>query len=366
MTRRQLLAALGATRVSAFPAPAPAAPVAVARCHSYDDEMVSILATMFDQIGGLQRLVSNKTVTIKVNLTGSPALRVEGRPLGITHYTHPKTAAAMAYLMGRAGARRIRFVESAWATSGPLEEYLLEAGWSVRNLKNVAPNVTFENTNALGGAKSYARFPVPGGGLIFPAYDLNPAYQDTDVFVSMAKMKEHETTGITLSMKNIFGITPASIYGDDAGKKEPNENPGAGRVNTCHLGKRQPSGSAPPENDPRSSRSPGYRMPRIVTDLNKARPINIAFIDGIETLAGGEGPWNRGVRPVKPGLLVLGTNAVSTDTVGAALMGRDPRGTFKQCDNMLLLAEAQGLGSADLSKIEVRGLKISDAVYRFG
>ena len=39
----------------------------------------------------------------------------------------------------------------------------------------------------------------------------------------MAKLKNHETCGVTLSMKNIFGMTPASIYGDDAGRDEPNE-----------------------------------------------------------------------------------------------------------------------------------------------
>ena len=71
---------------------------------------------------------------------------------------------------------------------------------------------------------------------MFPAYDLNHAYQDTDVFVSMAKLKNHATCGVTLSMKNCFGITPASIYGDDAGVDEPNENPNAGRVETMHEG----------------------------------------------------------------------------------------------------------------------------------
>jgi len=167
----------------------------------------------------------------------------------------------MAHLLGRAGARRIRFVESCWATAGPLEEYLLDSGWNVRSLKAAAPNVEFENTNALGLAKRYSRLKVPGGGLIFPAYDLNHSYEETDVFVSMAKLKNHETCGVTLAMKNIFGITPASIYGDDAGRDEPNEKPGKGRVETCHLGKRQPPRSAPQEIDPKSSREPGRRMP---------------------------------------------------------------------------------------------------------
>lgn len=369
MTRRELLAVLGTAAAGTLQAAAPTAPVALARCRSYDEDLVSTMGTMFDQLGGLDRLVSGKTVTIKLNLTGSPGLRFEGRPLGVTHYTHPKTAAAMTHLLGRAGARRIRFVESCWATAGPLEEYLLESGWNVRTLKGAAPNVVFENTNALGSAKKYARRKVPGGGLIFPSYDLNMAYEETDVMVSMAKLKNHETCGVTLSMKNMFGITPASIYGDDAGKDGPNEKPGAGRVSVCHEGKRQPATLT--ELDVKSSRSPGYRMPRIVAELNTARPVDIAFIDGIETVTGGEGPWIRGLKRVNPGLLILGTNAVTTDTVATAAMGYDPRagrgeGPFKTCDNMLLLAEGLGLGSADLKRIEVRGLKLEEAIYRFG
>lgn len=368
MTRRDLLAALGAAPIRAQDPPA--SPVAVARCASYDEDLAAILARMFDQLGGAGALVRNKTVTIKLNLTGSPANRWQGLPLGVTHYTHPRTALAMAHVLGRAGARRIRFVESCWATAGPLEEYLLESGWNVRRLRNAASGIDFLNTNARGPYKDYASFPVPGGGLIYPAWLLNRAYEETDVLVSMAKLKDHATTGITLAMKNIFGISPASIYGDDAGRAEPNENPEKGRVDVCHNGKRQPAPPAPPELDPASPRDPGYRMPRIVAELNAARPIHISFIDGVETVAGGEGPWVRGLRRVQPGLLVLGTNPVCTDAVGAALMGYDPRavrGTrpFTHCDNMLLLAERLGVGSADLRRIEVRGGRVEDLLYRF-
>jgi hypothetical protein len=52
-------------------------------------------------------------------------------------------------------------------------------------------------------------------------------------------------------------------------------------------------------------------------------------------------------------------------------MGYDPRATrgarpFASCDNQLLLAEAKGVGSADLSRIEVRGTSIEKARYDFG
>ena len=370
MTRRELLGVLGAApRILAKEAPAP--PVALARCASYSEDAVPILSMMFDQLGGIGKLVGGKTVTIKLNLTGSPGLRVQGRPPGVTHYTHPGIAGALAHVMGRAGARRIRFVESCWATGGPLEEYLLDSGWNVRQLAGAAAGVEFENTNALGKGKRYSRLKPPaGGGYIFGAYDLNHAYEDTDVFVSLAKLKEHATCGVTLSLKNCFGITPASIYGDDAGKDEPNERPSKGRVDTMHLGKRRPPASAPQERDPSSSREPGYRVPRITADLVAARPVDIAVIDGVESIAGGEGPWVERVRPVKPGVLVAGLNPVTTDAVGMALMGFDPaagRGTrpFVHCDNTLKLAEALGIGTTDLRRIEVRGVRVSEAVYRY-
>jgi uncharacterized protein (DUF362 family) len=378
-TRRKMLATAGAAAGVVFtPArllraavSAPAKTVAVAKCASYDDaEVLANLTRMFDQLGGLGKIVANKTVTVKLNLTGSPGLRFQGRPLGSTHYTNPKVIAATAHLMGQAGAKRIRFVESAWALSGPLEDYLLDSGWNVKQLADAAPNVEFENTNNLGKSKDYVRFKVPGQPYIFPAYDLNRAYHDTDIFVSMAKLKNHATCGVTLSMKNCFGITPASIYGDDAGVDGPNERPNSGRVRAMHEGRRAPSKTALPELDAKSSRDPGYRMPRIVAELNVTRPVDLAIIDGVESMAGGEGPWISGLRYVQPGVLIAGLNAVNTDAVATAVMGYNPRAAkgvapFTMCDNTLLLAENLGVGSADLSRIEVAGVPIAKAVYRF-
>jgi uncharacterized protein (DUF362 family) len=372
MTRRELLALIGTAPLVKAAPNAPAAPVSVAKCPSYDADVTATLATMFDQIGGLDRIVKGKTVTIKLNLTGSPGLRFKGRPLGVTHYTHPKLVGATAYLMGRAGAKRIRFVESGWALSGPLEEYMLDSGWNVRALASAAPNVEFENTNNLGKGKQYARLKVPGTPYVYPAFDLNHAFEETDVFVSMAKLKNHETCGVTLSLKNCFGNTPAAIYGDDAGKDGPNEKPNSGREAVCHSGKRQPSRSAPQEINFGANHDPGYRVPHIVADMAAARPIDLAIIDGIESIAGGEGPWIRSkpLRLVQPGVLIAGTNPVTTDAVATAVMGYDPRASrgtapFTTCDNTMLLAEHHGIGTTDLNRIEVRGVPIAQALYRY-
>jgi uncharacterized protein (DUF362 family) len=368
ITRRQLLTTAAALPMAAVPAVAH--PVAIARAASYSVDLTATLRRMFDQLGGLSSKVKGRTVTVKLNLTGSPALKFRGRSLSLTHYSHHRLAGSLAQLLHESGARRIRFVESCWASSGPLEEYLLDSGWNVRQLQSIGPRIEFENTNALGKGARYHRFPVPGGGFVFPAYELNHAYEDTDVFVSLAKLKEHATCGITLSMKNIFGITPASIYGDDAGLDAPNESPAKGRVKVCHLGERQPSRIAPAERDPASSREPETRMPRITAELCAARPIDIAVIDGIETITGGEGPWIRGIDLASPGVLLAGFNPVSTDAAGAAVMGFDPRAPrgaapFEKCDNTLLIAEQLGLGSADLSRIPILGTPLAEARYSF-
>jgi len=372
MTRREMLAGLGAVLARpsfGFDPQSPTAPVAVARCASYGSELLPTLARMFDQLGGLGKVVAGKTVAVKLNLTGRGILRMGYAPVELAQWTHWRVIAATVHLMGKAGAKRIRLLESPWATADPVEEYILEAGWEPRDMLGAAENVEFENTNYLGRAKKYSRFKVPHGGLLFPAYDLNHSYEDCDVFVSIAKLKEHATAGVTLSMKNCFGIIPCTIYGRSAGVDEPSLVPVDGR-DPLHEGYRQPSKSSPPEIDPASPREGGYRIPRAVADLVAARPIHLAVIDGIVSMAGGEGPWISGVRPVSPGVLIAGTNCVTTDAVATAVMGFDPmaeRGTppFEGRDNTMRLAEKLGVGTCDLRRIEVLGTPISKARFKF-
>jgi uncharacterized protein (DUF362 family) len=349
---------------------APTASVAIGTCKTYSSaELLTTLDKMFDQLGGLNRIVGGKTVAIKINCTGSPNYRLGYLPLGDKHYTNPQVLMATVHLMGKAGAKRIRILESPWSSAYPLEESLLLADWDPRQIANAAPNVEFENTNFLGGGKKYVRHVVPFGGLLFPAYELNHAYSDCDAFVSLTKMKEHETTGFTASMKNCFGITPCSIYGGNAGVDEPNEDPKGGR-GILHGGRRQPSKNALAEINPNSPREDGYRVPRAVVDLIAARPVDLQIVDGVKTMAGGEGPWAPGIIAVQPGLLVAGTNPVVTDATCMRLMCLDPmadRGShpFEKSDNMLRLAEQAGIGTRDSNRIEVIGARIKDVAFDF-
>ena len=96
-------------------------------------------------------------------MTGPPTTRLRNLAPALTHYTHPKLMGVAAYLMGRAGARRVRFVESAWATAGPLEDVMAASGWDVRSLRSAA-NVEFENTNALGAMANSSPPFIENGG----------------------------------------------------------------------------------------------------------------------------------------------------------------------------------------------------------
>jgi len=347
----------------------PAPPVAVAKCLEYGPQVRPTLATLFDQLGGLSRIVRGKTVAVKINMTGHTTDITSGMPLGMTHWVHPEVIGNTVHLLGQAGARRIVLVESSLNPSRSLQQFMSDAGWNPRDFSSAAPHVEFVDTNYAGPDGHYKRLWVPGGGLMFRAYDLNPAYNDCDVYVSLAKLKEHATAGVTLSMKNSFGITPCTIYGHGAGIDKPSSVVKGSR-GMLHNGNRQPSKTSLPENNPNSPRDPGYRVPRVTADLVHARPIHLAIIDGIHTVAGGEGPWVRNCRPVHAGLLVAGTNPVTTDAVATALMGFDPmasRGTapFEKCDSTLQLAEQLGIGTRDLKRIEVIGTPISKARIDF-
>jgi len=87
-------------------------------------------------------------------------------------------------------------------------------------------------------------------------------------------------------------------------------------------------------------------------------------------MAGGEGAWVKGVAAVQPGVIVAGLNPVCTDAVAMAVMGFDPmadRGMppFETCDSTLRLAEDHGIGTRDLSRIEIAGTPVEQARFDF-
>ena len=368
------LAACSAGAQSAASSAAPVAPVAIAKVRTYDEDLAAVFTRMFDQIGGLD--VRGKTVSMKVNLTGAD--HFEGYTAGDTHWVHPRVVGSVTAVLGRLGARRIRILESAGSRRPDykLEDKLLQGGWDVNALRNAAPLVEFEDTNNLGSGKQYATLKVKTLPLVFPAFTLNHSYEDCDFLISLGKAKNHEEMGVTMAIKNMFGVTPTAVYG--------------GRERIFHYGQVQAPAGVPAEIDPRSNRYEGWRLPRILVDIIGARPVDLAINDAVISTCGGEGPWVPGAKPIHPGFLVAGRNVVNTDAVTMATMGYNPRAgrheppyrlykgpnhpkeqlipageTFQYADNMLLLAEAAGIGSADVARIDVRGASIQDTIYDF-
>ncbi|MEW6239076.1 MAG: DUF362 domain-containing protein [Candidatus Omnitrophota bacterium] len=337
--------------------------VGVDRCRRYDfAEVKNSLSRLFDWIGGAASLVKGKTVAIKVNLTSYRSAGVYTLSTVETVYTHPIVVLAACALFQDYGARRIVICESN-PTNDETRESFNRQYYDVALFESMIQNLEWENTRNKGTGSRYMTMPVGDGAYFYKSFDLNHRYYDTDVFVSIAKMKNHDIAGITLTMKNLFGIAPNAIYGD------PGNEQATTIRNMFHNGKTRPAADG--EILPVASNDPGYRIPRIVVDLNRARPIDLAIIDGITAQMGGEGAWNGAqIGFAVPHVLIAGQNCVAVDAVGAAIMGFDPLAEdfskpFYNAANTLRLAAEQGLGSNNLNEIDVVGLSVKEARYNY-
>lgn len=297
---------------------------------------------MVDSLGGLADVVSpGDRVAIKTNLTGGTGSAGQTRLNPVESYlTHPEVVRALGELVLDAGARELLIVEAVYEW----DSYVV---WGYEDLAKDL-GATLIDLNATGPYGDYATVAPPGGGVIYPDYIFNHTLFDIDVFMSVAKMKCHWTAGVTHSLKNLFGLVPAQFY----------------RLSTQHNHRSEFHGP--------TDETAGYRVPRIIVDINKARPINFSLIDGIVTIAGGEGPWVQtyGPEALNAGVLFAGKNPVSTDAVATAAQGFDPTAPamsvpFVRSDNHLELARAAGLGTNRLDEIEVLGYSIDDVKMDF-
>jgi len=109
--------------------------------------------------------------------------------------------------------------------------------------------------------------------------------QEADFLVSMPKIKTHHWSGVTLSMKNMFGVVPGSRYGWPK--------------NILHWKGIQES----------------------ILDLCATVPIHFVIADGIVAMEG-NGPLNGSPRPM--GNIVLADDPVAADATCTRLMGLEP------------------------------------------
>lgn len=349
---------------------APRAPTAIGLCKRYQFEAVRrTLARMFDELGQVRRLVKNKHVTVKTNLVNTSAETVAGVPLWLTVTVHPVVAQALGSLLVSYGARQVVFCDQLpFRALG--EEAFEGYGFKLAEFNRVmAGRARFENTRNRGRHNSYALVRVPHGELA-TAWEVNRSYVQTDVLVSLAKLKSHVSGGLTAGMKNLFGLPPSSLYGDDL-KDGPDEAAVGYRNATMHNCTREPFTSGRTFTGRSIPGDHGFNVPRFIVDLNAAFPISLVVIDAISTIQSAEGWWNGSVVSVtRPGLLIAGLNPVCTDAVAAAVMGFDPDAPdrtwpFVNGTNYLALARQRGLGENRIRQLQVGGIGLDAARFEF-
>jgi uncharacterized protein (DUF362 family) len=322
---------------------------------------------MFDWIGGVPALVSGKHVTIKVNLTGGQTSTTYTLSPQEATFTHPLVVLAACSLFQAYGARRIIIADSLNLKSLDPRVDFLALGYDPSLFASTLPGLEliWENTRNLGSDKSYRRLPVGNGdGYFYSFFEVNHRYVDTDVLVSIPKLKNHHIAGVTLGMKNLFGVPPNSLYSRETVSEDTTE----ARIEVLHNGLKTPAGG---EVLPAPSLKYGERVPRIVVDIVRARPIDLTIIDGIVTTHGGEGQW-QGPRLgiTVPHLLLAGRNCVCTDAVTTAVMGYDPEAgdyqkPFVNGVNTFRYAALKGMGTPRVADIDVVGLSVAEARYAF-
>jgi hypothetical protein len=161
-------------------------------------------------------------------------------------------------------------------------------------------------------------YAVPGGGRMFRQYTLPERAMDVDAFVSVQKMKNHGFMGVTLCLKNLFGLTPQEPHGRE-------------RQYWHHL----------------------IRMPYLLPDLGRLFDPALNIVDALVGQAGRE--WGGEGRIGDA--LIAGDQVIATDACATRLMGHDPEADWRTMPflrdrNALLVAAEGGFGAVKLSQID--------------
>ncbi|RPJ51755.1 MAG: DUF362 domain-containing protein, partial [Chloroflexi bacterium] len=267
--------------------------VAIAKADSYDPKLVKKqVQKMLDGIGGVSDVLAHgNRVAIKVNLTGGTNTKpFPGTSEVETYLTHPTVVQALIELLRDAGAKDIFIVEAAYQ----------KESWPAYGYTDVAKatGATIVDLSYADPYKDFTKVPPGTDPMVYESFVFNPILTEIDAFVSVSKMKCHNVAGVTHTMKNLFGNVPCRYY-----TLSP-----------------QDDWSWRSEFHGKASET-GERVPKIIVDLNRARPVNLALIDGIMTAEAGEGPWISAFTPVQPGVMFAGKDPVATDAIATVAMG---------------------------------------------
>ena len=241
--------------------------VAILAAPSYEVDLRSVVE---DGLALCGPTVSGSRVVLKPNL-------VEFDPAGVIN-THPALIGATVEALRGLGAREVVVAEGPGHRRD--NEYLRRASGLAEVLRETGSSYVDLNTDAVRRVALLSEF-TGLRELYLPETVL-----DADLLISMPKLKTHHWAGVTLSLKNMFGVVPGAIYGWPK--------------NLLHWVGIGPS----------------------ILDINAALEVpRFNIVDGIVGMQG-NGPIQG--TALASGVLVFGADPVAVDATCARLMSIDP------------------------------------------
>jgi uncharacterized protein (DUF362 family) len=242
--------------------------VAILSAKSYQTSLKDIINRGIDL---LKLDVKGKRIVLKPNL-------VEFDPAGVIN-THPAVIEAAIDSFRGLGAEEVVVAEGPGHRRD--SEYLLTASGIYDVIKEHKVRYVDLNTDDVRLTDLRSDF-TNLRQLYFPE-----TLFKADLLVSMPKLKTHHWAGVTLSLKNMFGVIPGSVYGWPK--------------NALHWAGIHGS----------------------IVDINSSLPIpQFAIVDGIVGMEG-NGPLQGQAK--QSGVLILGHDLVAVDATAARLMTIEPK-----------------------------------------
>jgi uncharacterized protein (DUF362 family) len=273
--------------------------VFIGKAASYNADLVSLIADGLRSLGIGPGEIRGQRILLKPNF-------VETKPGTMHICTRPEVVFAAVEVFRRLGAATVLIGEGPGHCRDTVR-VLEEAGMAEALVEHKTTFVDLNNDDLI-------LRPNAGGRNGLPTLTLPATLDQVDWVVSMPKMKTHHWLGVTLSMKNLFGLMPGIVYGWPK--------------NVFHWAGLEQS----------------------VLDINATVRPRLAIIDGIVGMEG-DGPIMGTPKPA--GVLVMGRDLPAVDATAARIMGIDPL-------RVAYLGAANGvLGTIQAENILQRGESIA-------
>ena len=242
----------------------------IASVSGYEKDLKNPILAGLRELGIQSGWVKGKHVLLKPNLV-EPHRALE-------HInTHPLVIRAAVEAFLSMGAAQVMVAEG----SGHRRDNLLVLEESGLADVLAEDKIPFTDLNL----SSVVKMPNQGKASKLEAFYFPEEILNADIVVSMPKMKTHHWAGVTLSMKNLFGVMPGIVYGWPK--------------NVLHWA----------------------GIHQCVYDITATLKPHMAIVDGIIGMEG-DGPIMGD--SIRAGVIVMGTNLPAVDSTCARIMKLDP------------------------------------------